>query len=209
MPTDFVLIGEAVPDVILEIRYYSTCNFTGRRVPGYEEPVGILTRVAADALRHAAELAAKDGYRLKVFDAYRPQRAVNAFERWVHDPDDTRMKPFFYPDTDKSELIEREYISTRSSHTRGSTLDVTLFDLHTGQDADMGSPFDYFGARSASAYTQGLTPAQLEKRGLLRGYMTACGFRGIRSEWWHFTLADEPYPDTYFDFPVRADSVKA
>ena len=197
----FVVLSEAVPDVILEVRYYSTYNFVGERIDGYEAPVALLTREAAEALRKVSDELIGKGYRLKIYDAYRPQSAVDHFIRWAGNLEDTRMKRYFYPDTDKRELFRRGYISRKSGHSRGSTLDLTLFDMRTGKEADMGGTFDYFGRRSHYEYS-GLTPAQRKNRELLREVMTRHGFRGISSEWWHFTLKDEPYPDTYFTFPV-------
>ncbi len=197
----FVVLSEVVPDVILEIRYYSTYNFVGERIDGYEAPVALLTREAAEALRKVSDELIGKGYRLKIFDAYRPQSAVDHFIRWAGNLDDTRMKRYFYPDTDKRKLFKLGYISRKSGHSRGSTVDLTLFDMRTGREADMGGTFDYFGKRSHYEYSA-LTPEQRKNRELLREVMTRHGFRGISSEWWHFTLKDEPYPDTYFTFPV-------
>lgn len=198
----FVQLAEAVPDVILEPRYYSTYNFVGSRIDGYEAPCMQLTREAAFALNAvAADLKAR-GYRLKVWDAYRPQRGVDHFARWAKDLGDTIMRPYFYPKVDKSVLFEQEYIAYHSGHTRGSTVDLTLFDMRTGKEVDMGGTFDYFGLESHPSYRD-LTPQQLANRQLLREAMMGHGFKPITSEWWHFTLANEPYPNTYFTFPVR------
>ncbi|MBQ8971693.1 MAG: M15 family metallopeptidase [Clostridia bacterium] len=201
----FVLLAEAVPDAILEIRYYSTYNFVGERIDGYEEPVALVTREAAAALRAVSDELMARGYRLKVYDAYRPQRAVDHFARWAEGGDE-RMKPYFYPDVQKANLFAQGYIAHRSGHSRGSTVDVTLFDMASGKEADMGGTFDFFGERSHPDYT-GVTQAQYENRMLLRSVMLAHGFKPLSTEWWHFTLENEPYPDTYFTFPVRADSV--
>jgi len=203
----FVLVSEAVPDVILEIRYHSTFNFVGQRVDGYEQPVAILTREAADALKRASDAAMALGCRLKVYDAFRPQRAVDHFVRWAQDEAAQEMKPFFYPEVDKSRLFEEGYIAKRSGHSRGSTVDVTLVDMRSGTDVDMGGAFDYFGMRSHPDHTEGLTEKQIQNRMLLQKLMADAGFRPLDSEWWHFTLKDEPYPDTYFDFPLKAESV--
>lgn len=197
----FVLISDAVPDAILEIRYYSTYNFVGERIDGYEAPVALLTKEAAAALREVSDALGEDGYRLKIYDAYRPQRAVDHFKRWAADPEDISMKDRFYPELDKSVLFAQGYISSRSGHSRGSTVDLTLFDMNTGKELDMGGTFDYFGKRSHPDYPQ-LTGEQAANRKLLRDAMLAHGFKGINTEWWHFTLKNEPYPDTYFDFPV-------
>ena len=203
----FVSLAEAVPDVILEIRYYSTYNFVGERIDGYEEPCALLTREAAQALAGAADDAAALGYRLKVYDAYRPQTAVDHFVAWAEDEDDTSMKAYFYPELDKSVLFDQGYIAAKSGHSRGSTLDLTLFDMDTGREVDMGGTFDYFGELSHPDYVGELTEEQIENRGILRDIMTDNGFRPLDTEWWHFTLDDEPYPDTYFTFPVCEASV--
>ena len=200
--SDFVLIGEAVPDAILEIRYYSTYNFVGKRINGYERPVAYLTKEAAKALREVSDELVQKGYRLKIFDAYRPQTAVTHFAEWAEDLNDTKMKEYFYPELDKSVLFKEDYINYRSGHSRGSTVDLTLFDMRTEHDVDMGGTFDYFGGKSHPDY-KGLTPAQYNNRMILREAMTKHGFKPLYSEWWHFTLEKEPYPDTYFDFPVK------
>ena len=200
--SDFVEVTEVVPDVILEIRYYSTYNFVGARVDGYERPLALMTRQAADSLKAVSDELKALGYRLKLWDAYRPQRAVNHFIRWAEDIQDTAMKAIFYPMVDKSRLFEEGYIYARSSHSRGSTVDLTLVDERTGKELDMGSPFDWFGNESHPDYRCKLY-MQSYNRLLLRDAMVRHGFAGIESEWWHFTLAEEPYPDTYFDFPIQ------
>lgn len=202
----FVLLSEVVPDVILEMRYYSTYNFVGERIDGYEQPVALLTAQAAEALRAVSDEVAAMGYRLKVFDAYRPQTAVTQFMRWAQDADDTRMQAYFYPETEKSALFSQGYIAERSGHSRGSTVDLTLFELRTGREVDMGGTFDYFGARSHADFS-GISAEQSAMRALLRDVMVRHGFRPYAGEWWHFTLVNEPYPDTYFTFPVSAASL--
>ncbi|MGM9736324.1 MAG: M15 family metallopeptidase [Candidatus Cryptobacteroides sp.] len=202
MPKDFVLLAEEVPDIIQEIRYYSTYNFVGARIDGYEAPVAIMTRKAASALRKVSDDVISQGYCLKVFDAYRPQRAVSHFARWAEDLEDTKMKESFYPDVDKSLLFQLGYIAEYSGHSRGSTVDLTLVEISTGKEVDMGGPFDWFGELSHPDY-QGITEIQKANRMILRDAMLRQGFKPLDSEWWHFTLADEPYTDTYFDFPVR------
>ena len=197
----FVSLGEAVPDVLLDIRYYSSFNFIGERIDGYEEPAALMTREAARALRGASDEAMEQGFRLKVFDAYRPQRAVDHFVRWAADSGDIRTKAYFYPDLDKSQVIPQGYIAEHSGHSRGSTVDLTLFDMATQQDLDMGGTFDFFGERSHPDYA-GVTAAQHANRMRLQQLMVRHGFRPITEEWWHFTLENEPWPDTYFTFPV-------
>ncbi|MBR5735519.1 MAG: M15 family metallopeptidase [Bacteroidales bacterium] len=198
----FVNIAEEIPEVMLEIRYYSTYNFIGDRVNGYEAPVAYLTKEAAAALKKASEVAMKDGYRFRIYDAYRPQVAVDHFKAWAKDLDDTRMKEYFYPELDKSVLFEQGYIASRSGHSRGSTLDLTLFDMKTGHNLDMGGTFDWFGVLSHPGY-KGVTEEQYANRMYLRKIMTDAGFRPYDEEWWHFTLRNEPYPDTYFNFPNK------
>ena len=204
--SDFVLLSEAVPDVILEIRYYSTYNFVGDRIDGYEEPVAMLTKEAAAALKEASDELMGLGYRLKIFDAYRPQTAVTHFMNWALDSGDTRMKDYFYPDLEKDVLFPQGYIAEHSGHSRGSTVDLTLFDMRTEREVDMGGTFDYFGELSHPDYMD-ITQEQYAMRMLLREVMMKHGFRPLAEEWWHFTLEREPYPDTYFTFPVNSDSL--
>ena len=203
----FVLLSEAVPDAILEIRYYSTYNFIGGRVDGYEEPVALLTKEAAAALKEVSDDLIGKGYRLKIYDAYRPQKAVTHFMRWALDYEDTRMKPYFYPELEKDTLFPLGYIAEHSGHSRGSTVDLTLFDMKTEKEADMGGTFDYFGELSHPDYT-GITDEQYRNRMILRDAMLAHGFKPLEEEWWHFTLRDEPYPNTYFTFPVSCRSLE-
>lgn len=206
---NFVLLAEAVPDVIQEIRYYSTYNFVGDRIDGYEEPCALLTKEAAAALKEVSDDVIAQGYRLKVYDAYRPQMAVDHFVRWAEDLEDARMKPYFYPELDKSVLFDQGYIAAKSGHSRGSTVDLTLFDMETEKEVDMGGTFDYFGELSHPDYVGELTEEQLANRTILREAMMRHGFQPLDTEWWHFTLKEEPYPDTYFKFTVNSDSVKS
>ena len=203
--SDFVLLSEAVPDAILEIRYYSTYNFVGDRIDGYEEPLAFLTKEAAASLKEVSDELVSKGYRLKIYDAYRPQKAVTNFVRWAKKIDDTRMKEYFYPELDKADLFPQGYIAERSGHSRGSTVDLTLFDMKTEKEVDMGGTFDYFGELSHPDY-KNITKKQYANRMLLRKAMVNHGFKPLPEEWWHFTLKDEPYPDTYFTFPVNSDS---
>lgn len=206
-PSGFVLLADHVPHVVQEIRYYSTYNFIGERIDGYEEPCALLTREAARALKAVSTEMLVQGYRLKIFDAYRPACAVRSFVLWGIEDRDTRMKEYFYPDLEKDEIFLNGYISKRSSHSRGSTVDLTLLDMKSGKELDMGSPFDLFGEVSHPDY-RGITDEQFENRMLLRNAMIRNGFEPIDSEWWHFTLADEPYPDTYFEFPVSSEYLR-
>ena len=221
--SQFVTLTDAVPDAILEIRYFGTYNFVGERIDGYLEPTALLTRQAAAALRAVSDDVRAQGYRLKIYDAYRPQCAVDHFVRWAADPSATAMKPYFYPDLDKSVLFAQDYIMEKSGHTRGSTVDLTLFDMQTEKELDMGGTFDWFGPEShpdfcgnpeTGQYTgdnskspaqpkRTITEQQFKNRMILRKAMLDHGFKPLDSEWWHFTLREEPFPDTYFTFPVR------
>ena len=199
--TGFVLLGEYIPSIVQEIRYYSTFNFVGDRIDGYEEPVAVITIEAARALKAVSNEMMVKGYRLKVFDAYRPAAAVKHFILWGIEDQDVRMKPYFYPDLQKQELFQKGYIAKQSSHSRGSAVDLTLIDMRTGKEVDMGGPFDLFSEISHPDY-RGITPEQYDNRMLLQKAMVRNGFKPLDCEWWHFTVEDEPYPDTYFSFPV-------
>lgn len=205
--SDFVLLSDYVPGIVQEIRYYSTYNFVGDRIDGYEEPVAILSKEAARALKGVANEANAMGYRLKIFDAYRPARAVRHFVFWGIEDLDIRMKPFFYPKLEKQVLFQRGYIAKESSHSRGSTVDLTLLDMGTGKEVDMGSPFDLFDPISHPDCRE-VTDEQYDNRMLLQNLMVRAGFEPIDCEWWHFTLKDEPFPETYFDFPVSSEYLK-
>ena len=198
----FVSLTEAVPDAILEIRYFSTYNFVGERIDGYLAPTALMTREAADSLKAVSDDVMRLGYRLKIYDAYRPQCAVDHFVRWAADVADTTMRRYFYPDVDKSLLFEKGYIYEKSGHTRGSTVDLTLFDMTTEKEVDMGGTFDWFGLESHPDYRD-ITEEQFANRMILRQAMLRHGFNPLAEEWWHFTLKNEPFPDTYFTFPVR------
>lgn len=208
--SQFVLIAEHIPDVILEIRYYSTYNFIGERIPGYLEPVALLTRQAADSLKVVSDELKAKGYRLKIFDAYRPQCAVDFFMAWAKDTEDVRMKEYFYPEVDKSILVPQEYVAEKSGHTRGSTVDLTLFDMKLEKEVDMGCTYDYFGLASHPYVKPGqeigaykpITEEQYNNRMILQEAMVRHGFKIYDCEWWHFTLKNEPFPSTYFNFPV-------
>lgn len=201
--SDFVRITDVVPDVILEIRYFSTYNFVGKRIDGYLAPTAWLTREAADSLMAVSDDVKSMGYRLKIYDAYRPQCAVDHFVRWAAAFNDTIMKSYFYPRLTKDVLFPQGYIAEHSGHTRGSTVDLTLFDMTTEKEVDMGGTFDFFGVESHPSYIDGLTNSQYLNRKILRDAMMRHGFEPIDTEWWHFRLSKEPYPNTYFTFPVN------
>ena len=219
--SQFVTLTDAVPDAILEIRYFATYNFVGSRIDGYLEPTALLTKEAADSLRAVSDDVKALGYRLKIYDAYRPQQAVDHFVRWAEELSDTLMRSYFYPDLDKSVLFDQEYICAKSGHTRGSTVDLTLFDMASEKELDMGGTFDWFwpeshpdfcgnpktgeytGDNAKSPAHRSITAEQFQHRMILRAAMLRHGFKPFPTEWWHFTLDNEPFPDTNFNFPVR------
>ena len=198
----FVHVSDLCENVILEIRYFSSYNFVGKRIDGYLAPQAILTEPAANALCKAASAAEKKGYVLKIFDAYRPQAAVDHFVRWGMNADDTSMKPIFYPQVDKARVFDLGYVATRSGHSRGSTVDLTLVDRQSGKELDMGTPFDFFGPASHHG-ARGISPQQAANRASLLELMGNAGFKRYDEEWWHYTLKNEPYPDTYYNFAVE------
>ena len=206
-PSGFVVLADYVPGIIQEIRYHSTYNFIGDRIDGYEEPIALLTIEAARALKSVSNEFNVQGYRLKVFDAYRPVCAVKHFVLWGIEDQDLRMKPFFYPDLEKQELFNKGYIAKQSSHSRGSTVDLTLLNMTTGREVDMGGPFDFFSELSHPDYRD-ITEEQYNNRMMLQQVMVRNGFEPIDCEWWHFTLKKEPYPETYFEFPVSSEYLK-
>ncbi len=206
-PSGFVVLADFVPQIVQEIRYHSSYNFIGERIDGYEEPCAILTKEAARALKGVSNELFVQGYRLKVFDAYRPACAVKQFVLWGIEDQDIRMKPYFYPELEKQELFARGYIAKQSSHSRGSAIDLTLLNMRTGKEVDMGSPFDLFSEVSHPDY-RGITQEQYENRMTLRNAMLRNGFLPIDCEWWHFCLKNEPYPETYFEFPVSAQYLR-
>ena len=204
----FVLLSDYVPSAVQEIRYFTTYNFVGERIDGYEQPIAIASLETARALKSAANELNVRGYRLKVFDAYRPTTAVKHFIFWAIEDEDIRMKPYFYPRIDKQDSFKLGSIAKQSSHSRGSAVDLTLLDMATGRELDMGSPFDLFDERSHPDFA-GITDEQASNRALLSGVMERNGFVPYECEWWHFMLGDEPYPETYFSFPVTEKSLRS
>ena len=198
--TDFAEIGSVIDDAAFDIRYYSANNFTGNKIKGYKAPRAYMTKEALSALAKAAEDLRAQGYRLLIWDAYRPQKAVNNFVAWINDPEDTGDKSF-YPDLQKSDLLTGNYVMAKSGHTRGSTVDLTIIKKDGGF-VDMGGTFDLFSEVSHPDYPN-LTDEQKNNRKILHDAMVDAGFKALDSEWWHFTLKDEPYTDTYFDFDVE------
>ena len=204
LPEDFVLIKDFVPSIAVEMRYCTNNNFTGKPIPGYESRQAVITITTASALKKVQKELNKLGLGLKIFDAYRPQKAVNYFIKWSNQPSDTIMKNKYYPNLKKETLFDLGYIALKSGHTRGSTVDVTLLYVsgpNKGKEVDMGSVWDLFGVRSGYAY-EAVSNSQKENRKLLRELMITHEFLPYDKEWWHFSLNNEPYPDTYFDFIV-------
>jgi len=198
--SDFVPIYTVIDDAAYDIRYYSSNNFTGNKINGYKAPVAYMTKEGANALKNAAEDLRKQGYRLLIWDTYRPQKAVDNFVVWIKNPNDEGDKSF-YPKLKKSDLLKGQYIMEKSGHTRGSTVDLTLIKKD-GSYVDMGGTFDLFSEISHPDYKK-LTKEQKKNRKILHDAMIKAGFKGIDSEWWHYTLENEPYNDTYFDFDVE------
>ncbi|OUR99297.1 peptidase M15 [Flavobacteriales bacterium 33_180_T64] len=202
LPNDFIYVKDIIPDIDVELRYFSGNNFVGDTIDGYKSNTLILTRQSAQALKKVQDELQEQNLCLRVYDGYRPQRAVNHFMRWAKDLNDTINKQQFYPDVEKRYLFREEYIATRSGHSRGSTLDLTIIDAHTNEPLDMGSPYDFFGKESWVAYSE-LTKKQIANRQLLQMVMLKHNFRNYPKEWWHFTLRLEPFPKTYFDFEIQ------
>jgi D-alanyl-D-alanine dipeptidase len=224
-PAGFVAVSQTDPSILHDIRYATDHNFIGRPIDGYRQPLCILTKQAATALSKAQRAVRKQGYTLKVYDCYRPQRAVDDFVEWAEDTGDQRMKTEFYPALDKSVLFEQGYIATKSGHSRGSTLDLTLVKVpprpqpayrpgrplvpctagvrqrFPDNTIDMGTGYDCFDTL-ANTLDPRITGAPRANRLLLKTAMTDAGFTNFDLEWWHYTLNNEPYPDTYFNFPV-------
>jgi len=202
LPKGFKYIKNAIPNVVEEIRYATAENFIGKPIDSYFSHTSILSNEAMNALIKVQKELNVKGQGLKIFDAYRPQSAVNHFIRWAKMPEDTVMKSQYYPGIPKSRLFELGYISKKSGHTRGSTLDLTIIDMKSGRELDMGGPYDFFGEKSHHDFSN-ITAAQIKNRKLLKSTMEKYGFKAYSEEWWHYSLRGEPYPDTYFDFPVK------
>ena len=202
LPKGFVYLDEVIPSAVYEIRYYSDHNFVGEPIPGYEAPYAIMSTQAAQALKKVSNELEKKGYTLKIYDAYRPQKAVDHFIKWSKDPQDERMKEEFYPKVEKKNVFKAGFLSTKSGHSRGSTVDLTLVYKKIGKEVDMGGPYDFFGEISSHG-TKLITAKQTANRNLLKTTMEKHGFKPYSKEWWHYTLKNEPYPKKYFDFDVE------
>jgi D-alanyl-D-alanine dipeptidase len=202
LPKGFVYISDIDKTIQSELRYFNSNNFIGKTIDGYHKNRVIVTKETADALLKVQKELLKKGLSLKIFDGYRPQKAVNQFVRWAKDLKDTLMKKQYYPDVVKSELFKKGYIASKSGHTRGSTVDLTIINIKTKKELDMGSPYDFFGIESHPFYKK-ITKIQRLNRMLLRKVMLKNNFKPYDHEWWHFTLKNEPFPKTYFNFPVK------
>lgn len=201
-PGGFVEIRELIPDAKVELRYFSTNNFIGDTIDGYRANKLYISIEASKAFLAAQKKFKILGYGLKFFDAYRPQKAVNHFVRWAKVLEDTTMKSIFYPKVRKSDLFQKGYIASKSGHSRGSTADLTIINLKTGEEVDMGSSFDLFDPIS-NHNSPLISVVQLKRRNLLKSVLIGSGFKSYSKEWWHYSLLDEPYPNTYFNFDIK------
>lgn len=202
LPKGFVYVNDVIPDLNVELRYYTSNNFVGGVIDGYQSNKLILTKQTALALKQVQEELQDQNLCLKIYDGYRPQRAVNHFIDWAQNLNDTINKDVFYPDVTKKNLFVEAYIADRSGHSKGSTVDLTIIDANTGKPLDMGSVYDFFGEESWVSY-EGITDTQKVNRQLLQKVMLKYGFKNYPKEWWHFTLKNEPFPKTYFDFLIK------
>ena len=202
IPNRFVYVKEVIPDLKVELRYYTDNNFVGSKIDGYHSNKLILTERAAKALKLVQEELLDQNLCLLVYDGYRPQQAVNHFMRWAVKLNDTINKHYFYPNVLKKDLFTEGYIATKSGHSKGSTIDLTIIDANTNEPLDMGGTYDFFGEKSWTNY-QNISEQQKLNRQLLKTIMLKYGFVNFQKEWWHYSLKDEPFPDTYFDFDIE------
>jgi len=202
LPKSFVYLSDIAPSIQTELRYLSNNNFIGEPIDGYKKETIIVTAPTAKALAKVQDALSSEGLSLKIYDAYRPQQAVDHFVRWAKVLNDTLMKAQYYPDVAKKDLFKKGFIAAKSGHTRGSTVDLTIIDSKTGRELDMGSPYDFFGKESHPFY-EGINELQKKNRLHLRELMLSNGFKPYENEWWHFTLKNEPFPETYFNFPIE------
>jgi D-alanyl-D-alanine dipeptidase len=201
MNGEFFFVDELVSGIRWDAKYATWDNFTGKPVDGYEANRVVGAKALCAALADARDEAASRGFGLLLWDAYRPQRAVDCFLRWSEQPEDGRTKPRHYPNIARADMVKQGYVAARSGHSRGSSVDLTIFDLATGELVAMGGDYDLMDPISHHGAT-GITPIEAANRQHLRSVMETCGFRSYAYEWWHYTLAAEPYPATYFDFPI-------
>lgn len=202
LTTGFVYLSDVDKTIKSELRYLTNNNFIGKPITGYNKNCVIVSLETASALKNIQQILLKKKLSLKIFDAYRPQQAVNHFVRWAKDLGDTLMKKQYYPNVPKSELFNQGYIASKSGHTRGSTVDLTIVNIKTREELDMGNPYDFFGKESHPFYNK-TTTIQKRNRLFLREIMLKHGFKPYDNEWWHFTLKNEPFPKTYFNFPIE------
>jgi len=202
LPKGFVYLTDFIPHIAVDMKYFTNHNFVGRPIDGYKSNKIILTERATLAIQKIEKELNKEGLGLNVFDAYRPQIAVNHFKRWAKDIKDTLMRQEFYPRVDKRDLFKKGFIASKSGHSRGSTIDLTIIDLKTKKELDMGVAFDFFGEESGHDYTK-LSNTQKQNRIKLKKIMEKYGFRAYSKEWWHYTYNDEPFKDKYFDFHIK------
>ncbi len=202
LPKGFSYLDKIDPSIRKELRYISNNNFIGKPIDGYKSNRVIISTQAANALKKVQSTLIDFGFSLKIYDAYRPQQAVNHFVRWAKDVNDTLQKSNFYPNVAKKDLFKLDYIASKSGHTRGSTVDLTIIDIISGEELDMGSSYDFFGVQSHPHHHK-ITKQQKSNRLLLRNLMLSNGFKPYEQEWWHFTLKNEPFPKTYFNFPIE------
>jgi len=202
LPKGFVYLDEVIPTAQFEMRYYSDYNFVGTRIDGYLAPLAIGTSEMADALLKVSNEIEPMGYQLLIYDTYRPAKAVQQFLAWSKDTDDIIMKDDFYPNMEKAKLFKSGYLSSKSGHSRGSTVDLTLIAADTKQAVDMGSPYDLLDEISHFS-TKQITDAQAANRQILQDVMVKFGFKPYSKEWWHYVLQNEPYPSTYYDFDIQ------
>lgn len=202
LPAGFGYAKHSIPDIKVDLRYFGNNNFIGKPIDGYHNNCLILSKETLIALKAVQQELKSQNLGLKIFDGYRPQRAVNHFVRWAKNVQDTLNKSKFYPDVKKKDLFRKDYIASRSGHTKGSTVDVTLINLSDEKELDMGSNFDFFGVQSWVTYTK-LSNTQKLNRALLQSIMLKHGFKNYLKEWWHFTLKNEPFKNTYFNFPIE------
>lgn len=202
IPRGFVILSNIDDTIQSELRYLGTNNFIGTPIDGYYKNCVIVTKETAFALKKVQQILLKKDLSLKIFDAYRPQQSVDHFVRWAKVLNDTLMKKKYYPDVPKSKLFEQGYIALKSGHSRGSTVDLTIVQRASGKELDMGSIYDFFGEESHPSFKK-INTHQQKNRLYLREIMLKNGFKPYEKEWWHFTLKKEPFPKTYFNFPVK------
>lgn len=203
VPEGFALINDVCPAIVVQMDYSTESNFTGTIVNGYKARKAFMVKEAVEALCKVQADANKAGFNIKIFDAYRPKKAVSYFQDWAKKPEDNlEIKKMYYPNFTKPQLFENGYIASQSSHSKGSAIDLTLIDMKTGKDLDMGTRFDFFHD-SSHTDSKKVTAAQMKNRMILKNLMEKYGFKNFIQEWWHYSYRPEPYPDTYFDFDVE------